>query len=133
MYAALVDRMKGAGRIALAAAVVFGAIPPERILASEIDMAAMSGSHGEIRSGERFGIQIGSSHESAMKVLSALGFHTSETTLPKNWACIDLERGEREDMTFDNSWRGGVICVASRDGRISAIGWNFSPFGSLFP
>ena len=101
--------------------------------AREIDTAAISGSNGEIRSGEKFGIGIGSSRNSAVEELELLGFRVLETPLPRNAKCIDLEPGEDEDVMSDHSWRGGVICLASRGGSISAISWNFRPFGNLLP
>jgi len=121
------------GRVVFAGVVVVAEFLTIGNSAREIDVAAISGSHGEIRSGEQFGIRIGSSRESAVKQLESLGFRVLGVPLPKNWKCIDLKDGEDEDIMSDSSWRGGVICLAHRGGMISAMSWNFSPFANFFP
>jgi len=121
------------GRIVLAGTLIVVAILSVRILTSEVDTAAISGSRGEIRGGERFGVRIGSNRENAIERIRSIGFDTINTPRPEDARCLDLESGEIEDVAFDSSWRNGVVCVASRGGRISAISWNFYPFGNLFP
>lgn len=117
----------------LAGALIVIAILSIRIFTNEVDTAAISGSRGEIRSGERFGVRTGATRENAIEWLRSIGFATINTPRPKDARCLDLEPGEVEDVAFDSSWRNGVVCIASRDGRISAMSWSFYPFGNLFP
>lgn len=94
---------------------------------SPLTVAAVGRQHGYIRDGNAFGLRVGMSTQRAREIL-AERFPELEVIGPnRDSGCLgESLQGDRFIQAYDHSWRGGTICLASVNGRIASIYWNFN-------
>jgi len=101
-------------------------------LSNEWNRAAL-GSRGYIDNGSKFGVKIGSSYLEAKQGLLSRGLilydpmegqKLSETGTQR---CHGQEYADNITLEgfSDHSWRRGIICVASKDGKVIRLSWHY--------
>lgn len=95
------------------------------------------GGIGNIEKGEKFGISIGEKRTISHERLNSLGFEQYELGKYKNPddkndnSCHG--RVYTKDIVVeaftDKSWRGGTLCLASKDGIIVSLSWDYGFVG----
>lgn len=83
-------------------------------------------SSGPVRSGQLYGIEIGSSSLEAFRKLDRYGLVRGR--VPNTGRCMALvaEDNEKLDLFSDNSWRRGTVCLATEGGKVTGIDTYFS-------
>jgi len=118
--------MKLISKIALIAIVIGGAI-----FFSNDRNRAYFGSRGNIEEGKKFGIKIGDSRVNVISHLEKSNFEniTSDQPLnsnPQECHFIVYADDIKVDVFWDASWRRGIICVASQDGIVVRMSWDYA-------
>jgi hypothetical protein len=112
--------------VAIGTLVLLGglAVPFERTIAT------FQAPRSYIESGEKFGVRIGDSLESADRTLVQSGLIAEQPgvgALFDNCALRPTQPGEVHAFYGDHSWRRGYVCIVAREGHVVAVGWNFYP------
>jgi hypothetical protein len=87
--------------------------------------AGLWGSNGRIGEGERFGLSIGQSYQSAAARMSALGFEARPITKENSCHGHDYDRNRQLALWWDDSWRKGTICIVVLNGEVEYVSWMY--------
>jgi len=105
------------------------------IFSSEWNRAAL-GSQGYIDEGSKFGIEVKSSLEDAHKILESKGLYSYDLSENRKLSPSGLQnchgREYPDDILLeafsDDSWRRGIICIASSEGEVISLSWHYGMF-----
>ncbi len=94
-------------------------------LQDDFNRLGVFGSGGFVTSGSMFGLTIGMDRTAAARHLTGRGLQIGEPSRPGH--CLGRENLPDQDMELwdDRSWRHGVICLGSKDGKIISIAWSY--------
>jgi hypothetical protein len=105
----------------LSSALVAVAIAAFLSVAENRDLLLRGG--GYMESGEKYGVTVGLPTLDALKILKDRGYVYNASY--DGGLCV-LKRfppGNRLDVMFDETWRKGSICVASKNGHVVGLEW----------
>lgn len=105
---------------------LFGAWVFAYAVSDDFDRAGLQlGSQGTLVTGSRFGITIGMTLPEARQRFISRGLVFMGTAEK----CYVLPKTDRVsyEIWWDNSWRGGTMCLASQQGKVVALDWVFDP------
>jgi len=97
---------------------------------------AAFGSQGYIENGSKFGIEIGSPYLEAKQNLLVKGlvvlnisYHRKlSKTGAQNCHGHEYPDNVKLEAFHDDSWRRGVICIASKDNKVIRLSWHYAMF-----
>jgi hypothetical protein len=95
-------------------------------VSDDFDSAGLQlGSQGTLVNGSKFGITVGMKLPEARQRLISRGL----VFIGESRKCYMLPKndGVSYEIWWDNSWRGGTMCLASQQGRVVALDWVFDP------
>jgi hypothetical protein len=106
-----------------AASVAAGAL----LTLDPVTKAALFNQSGYIESGKMFGISIGSEKSVAMKQITIMSRGSDVIGPNSNNECLGRHlEGDEFIQVYDESWRGGTICVSFRGNVVHSILWRFN-------
>lgn len=96
-----------------------------------IERQYLIGTAGIISNGEKYGVSIGKSVDTARRIFETNNFEESPYYISSNSiGCLGfVETRPLDKIVFvDKSWRRGTVCVASKEGVVEYIAWRYSFF-----
>lgn len=106
------------------------------IFSSDRNRSAIFGARDYIEKGSKFGVGIGDDRELAVSQLISLGLKKGDNSYTRQYSenglrtCHGKEFSNEHTIDFylDRSWRRGNICLASLDGKVVHVSWNYGMF-----
>lgn len=97
-------------------------------LSNDRNWAALFDSERVINDRGAFGIRIGDTETHVRSRLSRQGLEFFEMDADVTCVTNRLAGSSAMEVYLDSGWRGGVVCVGYRNGRVSQIGWYYTAF-----
>ena len=97
--------------------------------ANPLNRAAIFNQSGHISSGEFIGINIGMNESDVVNKIRNYSPKVDLVGPNADNRCFDIKlHGDQFIQIYDESWRGGTICVSFVGGKATSIAWKFNSF-----